>query len=143
MSRLHSMIEMHEGKKYKPYRDTVGKLTIGIGRNLDDRGLSEDEVQLLFSNDVRIATEELERAFPWTRSLDEVRKAVLIDMSFNMGLPVLSQFKNTLSLIERGEYEKAAVAMLQSKWATQVGNRAKRLSEMMRTGVWFNQMDRV
>jgi len=136
MSKLHSMIELHEGKKYKPYRDTVGKLTIGIGRNLDDRGLSEDEVQLLFSNDVRIATEELERAFPWTRTLDPVRQAVLIDMSFNMGIPVLSQFKNTLGFIQRGEYERAAFAMLQSKWASQVGNRAVRLSEMIRTGEW-------
>ena len=135
--KLKQMIEMHEGKKYKPYLDTVGKLTIGIGRNLDDRGLSEDEVQLLFSNDVRIATEELERAFPWTKNLDEVRKAVLIDMAFNMGIPVLSQFKNTLGFIQRGEYEKASVAMLQSKWASQVGNRAQRLSTMIRTGEWF------
>lgn len=133
---LKQMLELHEGKKYKPYRDTVGKLTIGIGRNLDDRGLSEDEVQLLFSNDIRIATEELERAFPWTKNLDEVRKAVLIDMSFNMGIPVLSTFKNTLGFVQRGEYEKAAVAMLQSKWSTQVGNRAKRLSQMMHSGQW-------
>jgi lysozyme len=135
--KLREMIELHEGKRYKPYTDTVGKLTIGIGRNLTDRGLSEDEVQLLFSNDVRIATEELERVFPWTKNLDEVRKAVLIDMSFNMGITVLRQFKNTLGFVQRGEYKRAAFAMLQSKWATQVGNRAKRLSKMMETGEWY------
>jgi lysozyme len=133
---LREMLELHEGKRYKPYTDTVGKLTIGIGRNLTDRGLSEDEVQLLFSNDIRIATQELERFFPWTMHLDPVRKAVLVDMSFNMGMPVLRQFKHTLGFVERGEYKDAAFAMLQSKWAKQVGSRALRLSKMMDTGEW-------
>ena len=131
---IEKLLELHEGKETKPYVDTVGKITIGIGRNLTDRGLSEDEVQYLFRNDVQIATQELEWAFPWSRRLDEVRKAVLIDMSFNMGIPVLKTFTNTLAAVETAQYEKASKLMLQSKWASQVGNRAKRLSKMMQSG---------
>jgi lysozyme len=137
---LEKMLELHEGKETKPYVDTVGKVTIGIGRNLTDRGLSEDEIQYLFRNDIRIATQELEWAFPWVRRLDEVRKAVLIDMSFNMGMPVLKTFKNTLAAVETAQYEKASKLMLQSKWATQVGNRAKRLSKMMQSGEWSTDL---
>lgn len=137
---IEKLLELHEGKETKPYVDTVGKITIGIGRNLTDRGLSEDEVQYLFRNDVQIATQELEWAFPWSRRLDEVRKAVLIDMSFNMGIPVLKTFTNTLAAVETAQYEKASKLMLQSKWASQVGNRAKRLSKMMQSGEWSTDL---
>jgi lysozyme len=133
---LEQLLTLHEGKRNKPYKDTVGKTTIGIGRNLDDKGLSDSEVLYLFRNDLQQHSKEVEQAFPWVSGLDTARRAVLIDMCFNMGIGGLSQFKRTLELIRNGEYEKAAVAMLQSKWATQVGNRAKRLSEMMRTGSW-------
>lgn len=133
---LYEMIVLHEGKRRKLYQCTAGKWTIGVGRNLEDRGVSDDEIELMLQNDIRIATEELERAFPWTKDLDPVRKAVLIDMSFNMGIAVLSQFKNTLGMVQRGEYEKAADAAMQSAWAKQVGRRALRLTEMMRTGQW-------
>lgn len=133
---LEQLLTLHEGKRNKPYKDTVGKTTIGIGRNLDDKGLSDSEVLFLFRNDLQQHSKEVEQAFPWVSGLDPARRAVLIDMCFNMGIGGLSQFKRTLELIRNGEYEKAAVAMLQSKWATQVGNRAKRLSEMMRTGSW-------
>jgi lysozyme len=133
---LEQLLILHEGKRNKPYKDTVGKTTIGIGRNLDDKGLSDSEVLYLFRNDLQQHSKEVEQAFPWVSGLDTARRAVLIDMCFNMGIGGLSQFNRTLELIRNGEYEKAAVAMLQSKWATQVGNRAKRLSEMMRTGSW-------
>jgi lysozyme len=133
---LEQLLTLHEGKRNKPYKDTVGKTTIGIGRNLDDKGLSDSEVLYLFRNDLQQHSKEVEQAFPWVSGLDTARRAVLIDMYFNMGIGGLSQFNRTLELIRNGEYEKAAVAMLQSKWATQVGNRAKRLSEMMRTGSW-------
>lgn len=133
---LEQLLILHEGKRLKPYKDTVGKMTIGIGRNLEDKGLSESEILYLFRNDLRQHSQEVEQAYPWVSNLDPVRKAVLVDMCFNLGIIGLSQFVRTLELIRNGEYEKAAVAMLQSKWASQVGNRAKRLSEMMRTGKW-------
>jgi lysozyme len=133
---LSQMIEMHEGRRSKPYKDTVGKLTIGVGRNLDDRGLSDKEIDFLKENDISLSRQELTMKLPWFSGLDPVRQAVLIDMHFNMGWSTLSQFTNTLGFIQRGENEKAASAMLQSKWASQVGNRAKRLSKMMQWGAW-------
>ena len=136
IDNLMDLLKLHEGVRNKPYKDTVGKTTIGVGRNLTDRGLRDKEVAYLLANDIEEVTQELRQRLPWTEKLDPVRKTVLQDMLFNMGWPVLSQFKNTLGFIERGEYEKAAVAMLQSKWATQVGNRAKRLAKMMQFGTW-------
>ena len=136
IDNLMDLLKLHEGVRNKPYKDTVGKTTIGVGRNLTDRGLRDKEVAYLLANDIEEVTQELRQRLPWTEKLDPVRKTVLQDMLFNMGWPVLSQFKNTLGCIERGEYEKAAVAMLQSKWATQVGNRAKRLAKMMQFGQW-------
>ena len=136
IDNLMDLLKLHEGVRNKPYKDTVGKTTIGVGRNLTDRGLRDKEVAYLLANDIEEVTQELRQRLPWTEKLDPVRKTVLQDMLFNMGWPVLSQFKNTLGFIERDEYEKAAVAMLQSKWATQVGNRAKRLAKMMQFGQW-------
>ena len=133
---IDKLLTLHEGFKNKPYTDTVGKLTIGIGRNLTDRGLSNEEILYLFQNDLKQHTAELERAFPWVALLDPVRKAVLIDMAFNLGIPKLSKFVTTLGHVKEGRYEKASETMLQSLWASQVGSRAQRLSKMMKTGEW-------
>jgi lysozyme len=130
------MLVDHEGMKRKPYRCTAGKLTIGVGRNLDDRGISPDEAMYMLANDIRDSRRELSAAFPWFDKLDEVRQAVLIDMCVNLGLSRLQGFRNTLALIGVGKYEAAAQEMLNSKWAEQVGRRAQRLSRMMATGRW-------
>lgn len=134
--KLTDMLIQHEGLRLKPYRCTAGKLTIGVGRNLDDRGITPDEAMYLLANDIRDSRKELAGAFPWFSKLDSVRQAVLIDMCVNLGLPRLQGFRNTLALIGVGKYEAAAVEMLDSKWAQQVGNRARRLSGMMATGRW-------
>lgn len=131
---LRSALVVDEGVRLKPYRDTVGKLTIGVGRNLDDRGISEATAFQMLDEDIDIHAKELETAFPWVLDLDPVRYRVLANMAFNMGIRVLSQFKNTLGLIRRGEYDAAADAMLQSLWAAQVKGRARRLAQEMRTG---------
>lgn len=128
-------LRLHEGERLKPYRDTVGKLTIGIGRNLDDCGISAEESAVLLSNDIKRSEAELLRALPWVGKLDEVRQRVLLDMTFNLGLVGLLNFKNTLAAIEAGDYKRAATMMLDSKWAKQVGQRADRLSRMMATGM--------
>lgn len=135
VERLRAQLELHEGLRLKPYRDTVGKLTIGIGRNLDDVGISREEAYALLDNDIAAAMAPL-MALPWFNALDEVRRAVLIDMCFNMGWRVLSTFKVTLAAIEAGDYMRAVTNMLQSKWAGQVGPRAVRLAKMMETGQW-------
>jgi lysozyme len=127
-------LKLHEGLRLKPYRDTVGKLTIGYGRNLTDRGLTEAEAEFLLDNDIKSHSEELAKALPWLVNLDPARQAVLVDMAFNLGVPGLLKFKNTLRAVREGRFEDAAKGMLASKWARQVKGRAVRLAEAMKTG---------
>lgn len=132
--KLIDLIIYHEGLELKPYRCTAGRLTIGIGRNLDDRGITEDEARFLCQNDVDIVEQELARKFPFIVGLDDVRIRVLLDMAFNLGVPRLSAFSNMWAALEEGDYKQAAVEMLDSRWARQVGRRATNLSQMMETG---------
>lgn len=132
---LVALLLRHEGLKLSPYRDSVGKLTIGVGRNLDDVGISRSEAMFLLGNDVGRASAGMDNALPWWRDLDPVRQRVLIDMAFNLGLTRLLGFTQTLQAIRAGEFATAADKMLQSKWASQVGGRAAELSRMLRTGV--------
>lgn len=134
--RLIAQLIIDEGKRNKPYRDTVGKLTIGVGRNLDDRGLSDDEIAYLLSNDLKIVERELDVHLTWWRGMCDARQNVLASMAFNMGINTLKTFKNTLQAMRDGRYADAADGMLASKWAKQVGQRAVRLSKMMREGVF-------
>lgn len=136
--RLFDQLIAEEGLRLKPYRDSVGKLTIGVGRNLDDVGISEDEARLLLGNDIDRTAAEVIAAFPWFAGLDAVRQAVLIDMAFNMGIAGLKTFANTLAAIEAGRWADAAAGMRGSLWARQVGGRATRLAEAMETGVMAN-----
>jgi lysozyme len=132
--KLLAELEVDEGLRLKPYRDSVGKLTIGIGRNLDDKGISEAAARFLLGEDVLEVEAGLDEALPWWRQQEEVRQRVLANMAFNMGLAGLLQFTNTLAAVREGRYEDAASGMLASLWARQVGPRATRLAEMMRTG---------
>lgn len=142
-ARLRSQLLNDEGLRLHPYLDTVGKWTIGVGRNLDDVGISKVEALYLLENDIDKAIRDLVAAFPWFVELDPVRQTVLVNMAFNMGvgseLRGLRSFKNTLRAIEEGRYEDAAKGMLASKWARQVGRRATRLAEMMKTGQFLNE----
>lgn len=133
-AKLTKQLIRHEGLRHKPYKDTVGKLTIGVGRNLDDRGLSEDECYYLLNNDIRSCAMDLDGALPWWRDMDEVRQRVLLDLCFNIGLTKLLKFRNTLASMEAGDYAAAAKGLRASKWATQVKSRADRLISMMQTG---------
>ena len=132
--KLIDLIIYHEGLELKPYRCTAGHLTIGIGRNLDDRGITEDEARFLCQNDVDIVEQELVRKFPFVVGLGDVRIRVLLDMAFNLGIPRLSAFSNMWAALEEGNFKQAAVEMLDSRWAKQVGRRATKLSQMMETG---------
>ena len=128
----------HEGMVLHVYPDSLGYLTLGIGRLVDKRrggGITADEARYLLVNDIQRVAEELSRHLPWWEQLDDVRKRVLADMGFNLGIAGLLKFKNTLAAMKRGDYEAAARGMLRSRWATQVKGRATRLAEMMRTGL--------
>ena len=118
-----------EGLRLKPYKDTVGKLTIGVGRNLDDRGISEVEAKYLLVNDIKIAEAELTKHAPWWWQMSEPRQQALLNMCFNLGWPRLSMFENMLAALKARDYDTAAAEALDSRWATQVGNRAKRIAQ--------------
>jgi lysozyme len=136
MTDIYELLTLHEGVRRYPYEDTVGKLTIGVGFNIEDVGLYPEEIQFILKNRVEKVEADLERAFPWYHELDDVRKAVLVDMCYNMGISTLKQFYTTLGHIKDGNYTEASRQMLKSLWAKQVKGRAKRLSRMMETGQW-------
>ena len=134
---------MHEGLRLQAYDDATGHLikagsklqghpTIGVGRNLSARGISQMEAMILLKEDIFECTRDLRKTYPWFTDLSDVRQRVLIDMAFNLGMKGLGGFKMTLRLIEEGKYERAAEHMMKSKWAGQVGKRAQRLCHMMR-----------
>lgn len=133
---LKEQLVRDEGLRLKPYQDSVGKTTIGVGRNLTDVGISKAEAMLMLEADIYKAESNVRDALPWVTNLDEVRRSVLVNMCFNMGIGGLLGFRNTLALIKDGKYGEAAHNMLDSKWARQVGDRAKRLAEQMTTGEW-------
>ena len=134
MSRLRDQLVRHEGLRLKPYRCSAGKLTIGVGRNIEEVGITEAEAMLLLANDIIRVIEELESRIPVFTQLDEVRRRVLIDMCFNLGINRLLQFRRMLAALETGDWARAAAEMMDSKWARQVGSRALRLQRMMETG---------
>ena len=135
MDRIKEQLVRHEGLRLKPYRCSAGKLTIGIGRNLDDCGITQSEAYVMLINDIMNCEKQLQAKIPDIyNGLDEVRKSVLLNMCFNLGISGLLGFKNTLEFIKVGDWERAANNMLVSRWAKQVGRRAIELSELMRKG---------
>ena len=135
LEHIKEQLVRHEGLRLKPYRCTAGRLTIGIGRNLDDCGISQSEAYIMLINDIMNCEKQLQSEIPDIyNQLDEVRKSVLLNMCFNLGISGLLGFKNTLTFVKAGDWEQAANGMLASKWAKQVGRRAIELSELMRKG---------
>ena len=145
----------HEGLRLQVYEDSLGIATIGIGRNLEDRGITPEELAwmdipnmaivhtmgiteadavYLAQNDVQIVEEELLRSHPCVENLDAVRQLVLVDMAFNMGVPRLGKFKKMWAAIHENNFEEAAKEMLDSRWANQVKSRATKLAHAMHTG---------
>tara|TARA_R100000541_G_C1863714_1_gene79677 strand:+ start:42 stop:461 length:420 start_codon:yes stop_codon:yes gene_type:complete len=132
--KLAEQLKKHEGIKLKPYTDTVGKLTLGIGRNLEDKGITEQEALFMLNNDVDYFYGKLSKRLPWLLNLDDVRQNVLVNMAFNLGVGGLLTFNNMLKECADGHFYAASKEMLDSKWAEQVGYRANELAEQMRTG---------
>ena len=145
----------HEGMVLTVYEDSLGIETIGIGRNLKDRGITKEELEYmdipsmdviyehgiteadaryLAMNDIRIVENELCRVHPCVEDLDSVRQLILMDMAFNMGVPRLCKFKNMWAAIHEGNFDAASIEMMDSRWARQVKSRAKKLSDAMKSG---------
>ena len=123
-----------EAVRLKPYRCTAGKLTIGVGRNIDDRGITNAEAMYLLNNDVAICESELTAVLPNWRELSDVRQRVMLNMVFNLGRDRLSKFAKFIACMKMSDFEGAAKEMMDSAWATQVGQRAVRLRDMMLRG---------
>lgn len=136
---IEDQLVRDEGVVLHAYRDHLGYLTIGIGRLIDSRkggGITKEEAVMLLKNDISKRDKELRKKIPWYSEMDEIRRAVLLNMSFQMGVEGLLKFKNTLELVRTKQYKQAASGMLKSLWARQTPERAKRLSVQMETGKW-------
>jgi lysozyme len=140
---VRSQLRIDENVVNRPYDDgtgkvlvkgavIVGKVTIGVGRNLTDVGVNDDEIALMERNDIAEAERTARKLVSNFDALNDARKAVILNMAFNMGLPVLAQFKNTLRAVVEGRWDDAADGMLASRWAKQTGDRATRLARAMR-----------
>jgi lysozyme len=138
-TQLERQLRGDEGREKFVYPDSEGWWTIGIGRLVDKRkggGLRDAEIDFMFRNDVQDRVEALQQVLPWFIFLDIPRQGVLLNMSFQMGVQGLLEFKRTLSLVKQGAHAQAAAAMLQSLWAKQTPARARRLAKQMETGEW-------
>lgn len=124
-------LKIDEGFRGQPYLDTVGKTTIGYGRNTDDNPLTKEEAHYLLENDLKKVVKKLTR-YGFYAQLSPVRRGVVINMAFNLGVSGLLKFKKMISALESKDYAEAATQMLDSKWARQVGERATRLAKQMR-----------
>ena len=145
-----AMLKRHEGAhreggRHTAYRCPAGRLTIGWGHNLEARpvrglgpgsSLSENEADELLRADLAELAALLDLRLAWWRGLGPARSAALLDMAFNLGLSGLLGFRRMLEAARRLRFEEAAAEMLDSRWAGQVGRRARELAGMMRLGVW-------
>lgn len=140
LDKLESELSLEEGKNLKMYLDSLKIPTIGIGHNLRDKPISERACRVIFEDDVNDAIADLDKYLPWWRNEDDVRQNALIDLCFNLGIESLLGFKNTLQAWQEHRYEDACQGLGASLWATQVGRRAQRIQQMVKTGEWPNDI---
>ena len=137
--RLKTQLRLDEGVIPHAYTDSEGYLTIGVGRLIDRvRGgrLSNDEIEYLLNNDIDRVAYRLSHEFPWYDDLSDVRQEIFVNMAFNLGIAGLKTFRLMIAAIERQDWVDAAREGLDSKWSGQVGDRAIRLMQALRTGQW-------
>lgn len=143
ITNIIDQLKRDEGVRLEPYKDDRGFNTVGIGHNLDANPLpgetyplTMDRAEEILNNDLTRITNKLISDLPWINDLQEVYKGVLQNCAFNMGDAGIEAFHVTLNYIKLGMYQEASVAILQSRWSTQVGERAQRLSKQLLTGQW-------
>ena len=137
MEKLLAMLKRHEGVESHAYECSEGKITVGVGRNIDSEGgigLSDEEIDFLLQNDIERCIIELSSEYDWFVDLDDIRKDAMVDIAFNLGITRLRLFKRALAAMAEGNYKQAATEFLDSKWAKQVGGRALELTDMISSG---------
>lgn len=133
-SKLIDQIIRHEGLELKPYKCTSNKLTIGIGRNLQDVGITEDEAKYLLMNDLARVDAQMEKLMPWSQNLNPARYDALMNFVFNVGIGTALKFENAMAALKESDFDTAAAELLDSRWSTQVGSRAQELATQIKTG---------
>jgi lysozyme len=136
---LENHLRWAEGERTFPYRDTTGHLTIGVGRNLSEKGLSPDEIDHLLTNDV-VEVLDVCRGLPYWNHLNDARRIVVADMVFNLGERGFHTFKKMEEALLHELYDEAAREMTDSTWFRQVGRRSHKLVKAMRTGLWGSSL---
>ena len=133
LNKLKAQLIVHEGLRKYPYVDTVGKLSIGVGRNLTDVGLSNQTIMQMLDEDILRTMNFINTHFLWFPRLNDVRQRAIADMTFNL-MGKMLQFKKMLAAIHVEDWNTASKELLNSKFASQVGIRAKTLAHMLRFG---------
>ena len=133
IKKIKKLLIKHEGLKLKPYICPAGKLSIGVGRNIEDNGISKDEAMYLLENDIKRCEKELREIFPKYDELPENVKIGLIDMIFNMGKPKFLTFKKMIRAIKERDFKKAAKEAKNSRWCEQVKSRCEDVYELLRS----------
>ena len=133
-----------EGYVYEIYNDHLGYPTFGVGHLITEKDeeygkplgtpVSEDRIMECLNNDIKIVCDELDMKEPWWRNLSDNRQRDLANMCFNLGHPRLSGFKKFIGAMQVSDWEKAAIEMMDSKWSSQVGDRAVRLRDRVLRG---------
>ena len=140
MEKLLETLKRHEGVKHHAYRDSLGVLTIGCGRNISDSrrhhglGLSDAEIDYMLQNDIERTVKELSEEYDWFDDLEEgARRDAIINMHFNLGRVRFATFKRAIAHMEAANHKEAATEFLRSKWAKQVKGRALEVTDMILT----------
>jgi lysozyme len=123
-----------EGMKLQAYKDSLGVWTLAVGHNIEDRPITERAALAILDDDISTVESGLDRMFPWWRNLSEVRQRAFANMAFQLGVTRLLGFTKALAAIEAGRWDEAESQLLESRWAVQTPNRARRIASMMRNG---------
>ena len=132
LTRLRNTLIRHEGLKLLPYKCTAGKWTLGVGRNIEDRGISKVTAMQMLDEDIEICLNELMERLDYFETLPTEVQETLVNLCFNMGISRLMKFQLMLGAIQAGQYELAAKELLDSRYARQVGKRSEELADILR-----------
>ena len=133
MKDIIEQLKIHEGYKSTVYKCTAGVHTIGIGFAIKDLNLSEEVCEMILTEKLEALEERFEKKFDWFHTSPVEVRNVMLNMAYQLGFAGFCKFKKTIAYLEEAEWEKASEEMLDSRWAKQTPNRAKELSEIIKS----------